>query len=92
MILSVLDLILECSVASMTEQELLLLRRMREDALSGKARQARIDAGLSQAEIAAVAGVNQTTIALWELGRRRPRGEAALRYARLLRRLAASEA
>lgn len=76
----------------MTEQDLLLLRAAREDARNGKARQARIDAGLTQAEIAGTLGVNQATVASWETGRRRPRGEAALRYARLLRRLSAGAA
>ena len=71
----------------MTEQDLLLLRSAREDARNGTARQARLDAGLTQAEIAVTLGVNQATVASWETGRRRPRGEVALRYARLLRKL-----
>lgn len=75
----------------MTEHDLLLLCQLREDTKSGHARQARVTAGLSQAEIADVAGVHQTTIALWESGRRRPRGAAALRYAHLLHRLSAGQ-
>lgn len=82
---------LRVNVIAMTEHDLLLLRQVRDDAKSGRARQARVSAGFSQAELGAVAGVHQTTIALWELGRRRPRGPAALRYARLLRRLSAGE-
>jgi DNA-binding XRE family transcriptional regulator len=72
----------------MTEHDVLLLSQVREDARSGRARQTRTSAGITQAELAAATGVSQTTIALWEAGRRRPRGTAALRYARVLRRLA----
>jgi transcriptional regulator with XRE-family HTH domain len=75
----------------MTLSDLLLIRQAREDALSGRARELRIAAGLSQAEIAAAADVDQTTISTWELGRRRPRGEAALRYAKVLHWLAAGQ-
>lgn len=72
----------------MTEHDVLLLSQVRAAASSGRARQARKTAGITQAELAAALGVSQTTVALWETGRRRPRGEAALKYARVLRRLA----
>jgi DNA-binding transcriptional regulator YiaG len=86
---SVLNHDLRCSVIGMTERDLLLLHRVREDAKSGQARQTRTAAGFSQSEIAEVTGVSQATISAWESGRRRPRGDAGLRYARLLRCLAA---
>jgi len=59
----------------------------RQAALSGHARELRLGAGLSQAEIATYCGVTPTAVALWETGQRRPRGEAAHRYARLIRLL-----
>lgn len=64
------------------------LRRVRADAKAGRARQARLDAGLTQEEIAEAIGVDQSTVSSWELGRRRPRGPAGLRYAHVLKKLA----
>lgn len=67
--------------------DLELLRWMRCALISGEARALRIHHRLSQAEIAAVIKVGQPTISLWEAGKVTPRAAAALRYARLLRRL-----
>lgn len=69
--------------------EALALVQVRSDLRSGRARAIREAAGLSQAEIARPIGVERATVALWEQHRRIPRGDAALRYAELLRRLAA---
>ena len=44
----------------------------REAARSGRARELRIKAGFSQAELAGYCGVTSTTIGLWETGKRRP--------------------
>jgi DNA-binding XRE family transcriptional regulator len=47
-------------------------------------RATRTAAGLSQAEVAAVTGVDRATIARWELGTREPRGDLRVTYARVL--------
>jgi len=59
----------------------------RQAARSGYARELRKRAGLSQAELAFYCGVTPTAISLWESGKRRPRGEAAHRYAQLIQLL-----
>lgn len=51
---------------------------------TGVARQIRIEAGLSQAELANAVGVHKMTVHKWEHKKQRPRGEAALRYAEIL--------
>lgn len=69
--------------------EAVILARLRADMASGRAREVRVAARLSQADVAAAVGVDQTAIANWEAGRKKPRrGEAAIRYAELLRKLA----
>lgn len=60
------------------------LVRVRSLAQRGTARRIRLKAGLSHAEIASPVGVTPATICRWELGERRPRGAAALRYLELL--------
>lgn len=61
------------------------LRRMVE---TGAARALRLDAGLSLAELAEPVQVHRGTISRWERNVRRPRGEAAVRYLRVLEELA----
>jgi DNA-binding XRE family transcriptional regulator len=61
---------LRCNVDRMTERDLILLRQVRADAKSGRAREVRMDAGVTQSELGAATGVHQATIALWELGHR----------------------
>jgi transcriptional regulator with XRE-family HTH domain len=51
---------------------------------AGLAADLRINAELSQAEVAALVGVTPSAICKWETGQRVPRGDAALRYARFL--------
>ena len=63
---------------------LVVTRRMAAD---GEGRQLRLAARLSLAEVAAAVDVDTSTIWRWEQGRRRPRGEAALRYGHFLRAL-----
>ncbi|MGO8724412.1 MAG: helix-turn-helix domain-containing protein [Acidimicrobiales bacterium] len=63
------------------------IARARELIRSGRAQAIRERAGLSRLEMARSAGVDDSTIARWESGERSPRGEAAKRYARLLREL-----
>lgn len=63
------------------------LSRVRELVTSGKARQIRIEARLSIAEVAASLGVTPAAVSRWESRHRSPRGVAALRYLDLLERL-----
>jgi len=63
--------------------------RIRKLARSGKGQAFRERAGLSRADVAREVKVHQSTIGRWEEGTRAPRGDAALRYGRLLRRLGA---
>jgi transcriptional regulator with XRE-family HTH domain len=51
------------------------------------ARAIRIDAGVTQRELANELGVDRVTVARWELSERTPRGELRLRYAQLLEQL-----
>lgn len=61
---------------------------MRRAAATGTARAIRETAGLSLAEVAREVGVTKAAVSRWETGKRVPRGEAAVAYARLLRALA----
>jgi DNA-binding transcriptional regulator YiaG len=57
-------------------------------ARTGVARAIRQEAHVSLREVAqAVEGVDRTTILRWETGQRAPRGEAAIRYLRVLEEL-----
>ena len=68
----------------MRQSDLLLVTRTRADLKSGAARTLRVACGLTQTEIAAQIGVSSVAVSRWESGDRTPRGDAALRYARLL--------
>jgi len=48
------------------------------------ARAIRVEAGPTQRQVADALGVNRVTVARWESGQRRPRGEMRARYAELL--------
>lgn len=67
--------------------DVILLAAARRAAATGEAAELRRRAGLSQADMAKPVGVTPQAVARWEHGTRVPRGKAALRYARLLRRL-----
>jgi transcriptional regulator with XRE-family HTH domain len=71
----------------LVEEDLILLREVREAARSGRARRVRELSGLSQQEVAAAVGVDAATVSRWESGRRTPRGAAAVAYAKALRAL-----
>ncbi len=75
------------TVAQMTHEQLVEIAKVRALARSGAARSIRLAAGLSLSETAAPIHVSPTTVYRWEVGQRSPRGEAALRYADLLRSL-----
>ncbi|MEU8550250.1 helix-turn-helix transcriptional regulator [Streptomyces roseoverticillatus] len=72
----------------MIRTDILQLAWVRDAALSGTARQARTEAHLTLSEIAELCEVDPSTVWRWEQGMRAPRGEAALRYARVLQALA----
>jgi len=59
------------------------LVRMRALVHGGVVRDLRVDAGLTLREVAKAVGVTASTIHRWEHGKR-PTGDAAVRYARLL--------
>lgn len=76
----------------MRESEALVLVQIRNDVLSGEAREIRERSGLSQAEMAAAIDVPRSTLHLWETKQRRPHGCAAIRYGKFLAMLAAKAA
>jgi transcriptional regulator with XRE-family HTH domain len=56
-------------------------------ALSGRGREIRLALGLSLADVAQEVRCDKSSVSRWETSRHAPRGEAAVRYARLLDRL-----
>jgi transcriptional regulator with XRE-family HTH domain len=72
----------------MNESNLELLIEVRQAIASGRAARIRELAGLSQQEIAGLVGVTPAAVSRWEAGDRRPTGERALSYGRVLRRIA----
>lgn len=65
-------------------EQLLDLVGVRGLARSGRAREIRIAAGVSLADVAGAIGVAAGTVQRWENGLRKPYGSAALRYGALL--------
>lgn len=68
----------------MTIADTIRLAEVRDLARSGRAREIREHAGLSISEVARTVLVSVPTVSRWEKGQRAPRGDAAIRYARLL--------
>ena len=66
-------------------ENVILLVEARRAAETGQARELREAAGLSQGEIARAAFVSPATVSRWEARVRRPTGEPAVRWARVLR-------
>lgn len=64
--------------------QLLDLVNVRAIARSGRAREIRVAAGLSLADVAGAIGVAAGTVQRWENGLRKPYGAPALRYGALL--------
>lgn len=73
----------------MTEIELDEVIRGRQLIAEGHARFLRLDARLSQVEIADACGVVQASISAWERGNTRPAGDGGRVYCALIARLAA---
>jgi len=69
--------------------DLELVIEAREAARSGRGTATREAAGLSRAELARAAGLNDATVSRYESGRRVPQGDSAIRYARILRKIEA---
>ena len=72
----------------MRASNLNLLIEARAAAGNGRAARIRELAGLSQAEVADLIGVTPAAISRWEAGERRPTGERAVAYGRVLRQIA----
>jgi DNA-binding transcriptional regulator YiaG len=81
-----------CNFRAMETKEELLdvlaLAHVRELAATGRAREIRESARLSQADLAEQLGTTAASVCRWESGRRIPR-QVALAYARLLAELVA---
>ena len=75
-----------------TVEDLLARNRSRRLPDPGIRRMLRIEAGLTQDDVAAAVGVTRTAISRWESGDRHPRGPFASLYAEVLRELAAEVA
>lgn len=61
----------------------------REQGRDGSAREIRLRAGKSMVQVAALVGVSESAVSRWENGQRQPQGEAAVKWAGLLREWAA---
>lgn len=72
----------------MGPDDLLLLATARRQLEDGTARRIREAARLRRSEVAAAANVSVPALQRWETGAQSPRGEPALRYARVLAQLA----
>lgn len=71
----------------MTPDAIVSLAKVRSLAASGTAKKIRVNSRLSLSEVAGACGVSEATVWQWENSGRRPRGDAALRYAELLEAL-----
>jgi DNA-binding transcriptional regulator YiaG len=76
----------------MTRDQLLLLVEARAAASDGTGSEIRRQAGLSQSQLAQAIGVRPSAVCRWENQVRKPSGDAALRYGRVLRLLREKEA
>jgi DNA-binding transcriptional regulator YiaG len=77
-------------LVSITATDLEQIAWVRAALASGEARRIREDHHLHQAEASRAIGASLNTVHRWEAGVRSPRGELAIRYGRLLRRLEAA--
>jgi transcriptional regulator with XRE-family HTH domain len=69
------------------ESNLDVLIEVRAAIKSGRAARVRELAGLSQSEVAELVGVTPAAISRWEAGDRRPTGDRAVAYGRVLRQI-----
>ncbi|MET0417289.1 MAG: helix-turn-helix transcriptional regulator [Actinoplanes sp.] len=75
------------SIDPMTAEQLVLLGIAARRAEDGSGRRIRESAHLSLRLVAQNIGVAEATVSRWEKGNRKPRGEAAIRWVRLLDQL-----
>ncbi len=75
------------SIDAMTAEQLVLLGIAARRAEDGSGRRIREKARLSMRLVAQNIGVAEATVSRWENGNRKPRGEAAIRWVRLLDQL-----
>lgn len=74
-----------CDMSAAAEMsDVLAAAQARADLQSGRAREIRKRAGLTQADVARACGVGQPTVASWEAGRRVPPTKYAVKLAELL--------
>lgn len=71
----------------MDRKDTVALAKLRGLMASGEAREIRLAAGLSLGEAGAAVGTAAATIHRWENLQRKPHGDVAVRYARLLQLL-----
>jgi len=71
----------------MTDDHTILIAAARRHATSGSGKTIRETALLSRAEIAAVVGVDESTVWRWEQGQQVPRGKRAVKWAQVLERI-----
>jgi DNA-binding XRE family transcriptional regulator len=74
-------------VATVKQSDLALLIEGRKAVSTGSGQRLREQAGLSQSELARLAGVTPAAVCRWEAGERTPSETAAIAYAKVLRRL-----
>jgi len=67
------------------------LAAVREWVRTGRCRQIREHANVSQGEVARAVGVEPATVCRWEAGQRMPQGDAAIRYLEVLEALAKAQ-
>jgi len=72
----------------MQPTQLAKVSRVRRLCADGGAREIRTSRSLSLGDIATTLGVHKSTVLRWETGTCQPKKEAALRYGRLLEKLA----
>ncbi len=72
------------ATATITLQQIRDARNARTWAECGIAQAIRVQAGLSRSDVAAVLGVTESAVVMWESGTRRPRIRIAAAYGRLL--------
>jgi DNA-binding XRE family transcriptional regulator len=72
------------------DNALAIVSRMRRDARTGVARRHRKSAGITQAEMARELGVTPGYLSRLERGKRSPRADLSIRWARILEELAAT--
>lgn len=72
------------TTSALSLDDLIAIAKARTALRDGTARRVRQHRNLTLREVAQVAQITPATLSRWESGKRVPRGEALLRYARIL--------